>query len=752
MKKIKTIVCGSSFGQFYMEALQLLPEEFEFVGLLANGSERSKKCAQYHGIALYTDSSEVPAEVELACVVLRSGVLGGKGTEVSLALLERGIHVIHEQPIHHKDMALCLKKTNEKKVVFSTGNLYVHLPAVKRFIACAKALVEKQKILYVDAAFASQVSYPMIHILLEVLPSIRPWQTKAACNVDGPFQVLTGTLGKIPVIFRVNNEVNPNDPDNYLRLLHNVVIGSEAGNLCLSDTHGDVIWRPRLHVPNNLSMMSDIATTEVDYLLENSNEVLWSSPPASYRKILSQYWPNAIKQDLLNMKQMINGQSNIMMKIQQELLCSRQWQEISSAFGYPFLRPGASHQPLAASIFKEVVAKIPDEPFIEKKRLADEGKTDLLTCTEFADQELGAIDANKIKLFVARIKEAVFSVIIHTLQKQGVLLDTEKGQSKADVLATLDLLARHEYLVTRWLELLMENNYIKRKDNLYYGCNLVTEKTVKDAWKAVREVWDNKLGSPLTMDYIVQNAENLTQLMNGQIDPTWLMFPEGKMDYANSCYRDVLARYLNKTMAEAVIRISNIQKLENPDKKRLRIVEIGAGTGATTDEVLPRLREKVQDLELSYLFTDVSNYFVVAARNKYQDYPWMKYQIVDIDTEFQEQNLGSNSTEIIIAAGVIDNSYDLEKTLNGLMKVLVPGGWLIMTEPIVDFPQMLISQGFMRPVDDREITETIFRPTKVWQEMFKKIGAAEVILLPEEGHPLEPMGQKLFIIRNSLVE
>lgn len=750
MKKIKTIVCGSSFGQFYMEALQLLSEEFEFVGLLAKGSERSKQCAKYHGVRLYTDLCEVPADVELACVVLRSGVLGGEGTALSLALLERGIHVMHEQPIHHKDMALCLKKANEKKVVFSTGNLYVHLPAVKRFTACAKVLAAKQKILYVDAAFASQVSYPMLHILLEALPSIRPWQTQEASHVDGPFQVLTGTLGKIPTIFRVNNEVNPNDPDNYLRLLHQVVIGSEAGNLCLSDTHGDVIWRPRLHVPNNLSMIREIAGTDVEYMLENSNEVLWSSPPASYRKILSQVWTLAIKQDLLNMKQMINGQCNVTMKVQQELLCSRQWQQISTAFGYPVLRPDASHQSFSVRVFKEVIAKITDDPMTDKKCLEDEVKTDLLTCTEFADQALGVIDANQINLFADRIKEAVFSIILSTLQKQGVLLCKETGQSKVELFAKLDLLPRHEYLVTRWLELLAENHYIENKEHLFYGCDLVTEEAVKDAWKAVREVWDDQLGSPLTMDYIVQNAESLAQLMNGQIDPTWLMFPEGKMDYANSCYRDVLARYLNKTMAEAVIRICNMQKLEKPDQKRLRIVEIGAGTGATTDEVLPRLREEVHNLELHYLFTDISNYFVLAARNKYQSYPWLKYQVVDIDTDFQTQNLDPHSAEIIIAAGVIDNSYDLEKTLQGLMQVLVPGGWLMMTEPTIDFPQMLISQGFMRPVDDRKTMKTIFRSVEVWKELFKKLGAAEVITLPEDGHPLDPMGQKLFIVRSSL--
>lgn len=41
MKKLRVIVCGSTFGQYYIRALQTVPDEFEVVGLLANGSNVS---------------------------------------------------------------------------------------------------------------------------------------------------------------------------------------------------------------------------------------------------------------------------------------------------------------------------------------------------------------------------------------------------------------------------------------------------------------------------------------------------------------------------------------------------------------------------------------------------------------------------------------------------------------------------------------------------------------------------------------
>ena len=83
-KRLRVLVCGSRFGQFYLEALKLLPEsEYEIVGLFAQGSDRSQIGANHYQIPLYTDINQLPADIDLACVVIRSSVMGGVGTDLA---------------------------------------------------------------------------------------------------------------------------------------------------------------------------------------------------------------------------------------------------------------------------------------------------------------------------------------------------------------------------------------------------------------------------------------------------------------------------------------------------------------------------------------------------------------------------------------------------------------------------------------------------------------------------------------------
>lgn len=103
MKRLKVLICGSTFAQFYMLALEMSSDIFEFCGILAEGSARSVKCAEKYNIPFYSDIDELPQDIDIACVVVRSGVLGGNGTELSCRLLERGINVIQEQPLHKKE-------------------------------------------------------------------------------------------------------------------------------------------------------------------------------------------------------------------------------------------------------------------------------------------------------------------------------------------------------------------------------------------------------------------------------------------------------------------------------------------------------------------------------------------------------------------------------------------------------------------------------------------------------------------------
>ncbi|MGR3779425.1 Gfo/Idh/MocA family oxidoreductase [Bacillus paramycoides] len=760
--KLRTVVCGSRFGQFYIEALKGLSDKFELVGLLAKGSARSQKCADSYGIPLYTEIEQLPKEIDLACVVLRSGVMGGKGTEVSMQLLERGIHVIQEQPVHHKDLASCFRVAQRHGVYFHTGDLYVNLPSVRRFIACAQEMLEHQSACYIDVSCATQVSYPLMHILFKALPTIRPWKIDHVIRDVGPLQVLTGTLGKIPIILRAHNEVDPNDPDNHLHLLHRLIIGVDGGSLTLMDIHGPVVWHPRLHVPGRHHIPRGLSIETPENMLENSTQTLGPMSINNYKEILMREWPKAIGQDLLAMRDIIQG-GNVRTASekqgQQELLCSRQWQELMNALGYPVLRPDRRHQPLKVSVLQKAATTVDDvveERANRSSRLLTEN--DVFTCTALAESEIECIDVQEVEECVKRLNEAALSSMLFALQRQGTLTTSRQKYSIADILSKLHVAPRHENLIVRWLHTLTERGYLEQyEDGEFRLCtNLMTESQVRKRWDRVRVVWDNKLGSSKIIDYLIKNVEQLPMLMRDEQQATLLLFPEGRMDVAHALYNEtIIAKYLNESVAEGVRRIVTLKRKVYSYSNalpphKLRILEIGAGTGATTDAVVRKLHQVLEkDSKLDYLFTDISQFFLKAAQQHFSEYPWMQYQMVDINQNLFTQGLEPESVDIVIAAGVLNNASDTDQVIQNLMNSLVPGGWMFITEPTRESLEMLISQAFMmnRPEDERRNTNTTFMSVEKWLEVCYRAGAQQVVVLPGENHSLAPFGQKLLIVR-----
>lgn len=340
-RKLRVVICGSTFGQYYIKALKNLSNEFEIVGLLAKGSERSKLCAEFYGIPLYKNIDDIP-KVDIACVVVRSRAIGGSGTEIAEKFLSKKVHVIQEQPIHPKDLELCYRIARKNDVVFQTGDLYPNLLEVNNFIKCAQYLNQKESPLYIKAAFCPQVSYPAIDIISKLVPSIHSWKVKDVSKKVGPFEILTGKIGQTPILIEYHNEINPSDPDNYMHLLHNIVIVYKSGRLILEDTFGPTLWKPRMHIPKEL-YIPETNPVYPEYMAENSIDTLGEFRRRSYTKIITEEWPIAIAEDILNFKSMILSGSKYGQKAQQDLLCSKRWSELTKIFGYAELMNEEKH-------------------------------------------------------------------------------------------------------------------------------------------------------------------------------------------------------------------------------------------------------------------------------------------------------------------------------------------------------------------------------------------------------------------------
>ncbi|KAJ5624630.1 Fum1p [Penicillium lagena] len=114
---------------------------------------------------------------------------------------------------------------------------------------------------------------------------------------------------------------------------------------------------------------------------------------------------------------------------------------------------------------------------------------------------------------------------------------------------------------------------------------------------------------------------------------------------------------------------------------RLRILEIGAGTAATTRRVLSNLKSKEgHRLYSSYVFSDISSGFTIAAQEKLAEHPNLKFKVLDISRDPEEQDFEPHSFDLVIASNVIHATPHLKETLQNIHKLLSPNGKLLLHE------------------------------------------------------------------------
>jgi SAM-dependent methyltransferase/acyl carrier protein len=105
-------------------------------------------------------------------------------------------------------------------------------------------------------------------------------------------------------------------------------------------------------------------------------------------------------------------------------------------------------------------------------------------------------------------------------------------------------------------------------------------------------------------------------------------------------------------------------------------LEIGAGTGGTSATVLPALPQD----RVSYTFTDVSDFFLGRAQERFAAFPFVNYKVLDIEGDPVEQGFAANSFDVIIAANVLHATSNLDQTLQTVRSLLASGGILVLYE------------------------------------------------------------------------
>jgi thiazolinyl imide reductase len=336
--RFRVVVCGAVFGQVYLEALSRTDPRIELAGLLARGSARSASCADHYGVPLYRDVGDIPDDVDAACVVVRGALLGGRGTELGHALLRRGLHVLQEHPVHPKELVESLRIARQCRRQYHLNAFYSKVAPVRRFIGAARALRTHGTPLFVDAACGCQLSYSLLDILGHVLGGLTPWSLEPLPRApDETFTVVRGTIARVPVTLRVQNQLDPSDPDGYSHFLHRVDVTTEAGTLRLVDTHGPVVWVPRPQFPREVRALNARPQFAGAAGEQRRTTVLGPPESPSFDEIFRGLWSDGVVRAVLNLRDAAAHGENALAAAQSQLTVCELWQHLLSQIGPPEL-------------------------------------------------------------------------------------------------------------------------------------------------------------------------------------------------------------------------------------------------------------------------------------------------------------------------------------------------------------------------------------------------------------------------------
>ncbi|MGX9920004.1 Gfo/Idh/MocA family oxidoreductase [Streptomyces sp. NPDC002248] len=347
---LRVLVCGTNFGRFYAEAVRARPG-FVLAGVLSRGSAASRALAERHGVPHHTEVGTLPDDIDLACVAVGSTISGGEGTELALALLDRGVHVLQEHPVHLDEMTRCLRLARRRGVHYRVNTHYPHVAPVRRFLAAARRLRERQQPLFVDAASPVHLMHPLVDVLGRALGALRPWGfDEGPARPGRPFQTVSGTLAGVPLTLRVQNQLDPGDRDNHALHWHRVSLGTEGGVLTLADTHGPVLWSPRLHVARDAGHRFVLDGPGTEPLERATTSVLGET--GSFREVFTRLWPDALGLALDGMRAAVAEHADPLAGAQYDLTVCRIWSALATRLGPPELVRPAPPRPLpVATLF-----------------------------------------------------------------------------------------------------------------------------------------------------------------------------------------------------------------------------------------------------------------------------------------------------------------------------------------------------------------------------------------------------------------
>ena len=361
----------------------------------------------------------------------------------------------------------------------------------------------------------------------------------------------------------------------------------------------------------------------------------------------------------------------------------------------------------------------------------------------YLSEQIKSTQFTGVSLAFSQMEELSANFIVKALKDLGLwqintILSPENSLRQAGIKEEYRLLWQH------CLKILAQTGFLEKQG---LGWKIISEPQQSHSDLTVDDLIVQYPNASIELTLFKRVAVNLAAIIIGKISPLSILFAQdGQIGVAEFYKNTSWAKVLNLSISKTVeLLLSNYSPLEP-----IRILEIGAGTGATTHQILQACASR----QINYTFTDISPFFLETAKDTFA-HSFIEYKVLDIEKDPEIQGFLPGSYDLIIAANVLHSTRDLQgETLPHIRGLLRPGGHLLLLE-LTHQSRWIdlifgVTQGWWR-FSDRDLrSDHPIIAASTWRSILRESGFAQAeFISPDEkiGSPL--FQQSIIVAQNA---
>lgn len=280
---------------------------------------------------------------------------------------------------------------------------------------------------------------------------------------------------------------------------------------------------------------------------------------------------------------------------------------------------------------------------------------------------------------MTEMEEFNSALVLKAFMEKGYFTKADEVYTLSDLRYRFHITEAYTRLMAELIEILHKSGFVRMDGENIVSTNRVTDIQLDDSNEGIKKFENehNRIHSHIALLY--HCLPHLFDIMEGKTLATDILFPNSSMELVKPVYADNPgANYYNQLVVQAVI--AYIEEMHSIDPEReIRILEVGAGTGGTSKEVLKEIANKYSSIR--YMYTDMSNAFLNYGRRMYgKKYDFMEFGLLNVEKDPASQGFHSHTYDIIIGANVFHATRNVRSVMSYMEKLLKPSGWLVINE------------------------------------------------------------------------